>query len=135
MRLAEQKLWDRIKNNAPSGTWLQRIENLVFNGMPDAYIADKDHESMWFELKWCKKPVRRTSCLIHSKDMRIEQKNWHVKAATMGVKSYIIIGSDDKSVYIIPGALAYTVHEMDMIMLEEYRTTSWPDFWRKIYEN
>ena len=38
MRKAEQKVWDAMKRNAPKGIWMQRVENLAGDGMPDVYV-------------------------------------------------------------------------------------------------
>jgi hypothetical protein len=94
VRKAEQKVWDAMKRAqkriAPK-LWMQRVENLVGDGMPDVYV-----EGPWIELKAAKLPKRLTTRLQYSEGVRQSQVNWHLKAETRGVISYILVRVEEK---------------------------------------
>lgn len=106
MRKAEQRLWDTMRHRAPRGLWLQRVENLVAEGMPDVYVAGP-----WVELKAPHRPVRATTPLLGAKEgLRASQVAWHTKAAAVGIRSFILIRDDSGRLYLIPGAAATEVN-------------------------
>ena len=65
---------------------MQRVENLAGDGMPDVYV-----EAYWVELKAGKMPKRSTTRLQYSEGVRQSQVNWHLKAVTRDVVSYVLI--------------------------------------------
>ena len=95
MRKAEQKVWDAMRRAAPPKAWLQRVENLVADGMPDVYCAGGRREA-WVELKAAKLPKRSTTRLQMGEGIRQSQVNWHLKAATKGVQSFILIRVEER---------------------------------------
>lgn len=94
MRKAEQKVWDAMKRAqkriAPK-IWMQRVENLAGDGMPDVYV-----EGPWVELKAGKLPKRSTTRIQYSEGIRTSQNNWHKKAASRGVISYVLVRVEEK---------------------------------------
>ena len=58
MRLKEQRLWDAMRKAAPKGVWLQRVENIVVDGMPDVYAVETEGGACWVELKAPVRPKR-----------------------------------------------------------------------------
>ena len=63
MRKAEQKVWDTMKRKAPKELWLQRIENIVGDGMTDVHSSHTTGREKWIELKAGKLPKRTTTPL------------------------------------------------------------------------
>lgn len=99
MRKAEQKVWDAMKRaakrHAPRA-WMQRVENLAGDGMPDVYVTASIGQSgsatpSWVELKAATLPKRATTKLQMKEGVRPSQINWHLKAQTKGVRSYVLI--------------------------------------------
>ena len=93
MRKAEQKVWDAMKRRAPKDFWLQRVENLAGEGMPDVYVS-RLSGGPWVELKAAKLPKRATTKVMGDDGVRTSQRNWHMKAATKGIRSYILLRID-----------------------------------------
>lgn len=106
MRKAEQKVWDAMKRAAKKHApklWLQRVENLAGDGMPDVYA-----EGPWVELKAGKIPKRIGTQFQMGEGIRQSQINWHKKALSRGVKSYVLIRAEEQksAPLLIDGALA-----------------------------
>ena len=93
MRKSEQKLWDAMKRAAKKHApraWMQRVENLAGDGMPDVHASHDAIES-WVELKAAKMPKRATTKLQMSEGLRASQINWHMKAQTKGLRTFILV--------------------------------------------
>lgn len=129
MRFKEQRLWDTMKRNAPSDFWLQRIENVAVEGMPDVYVVCA--EPCWVELKAPTAPKRPTTRLLGNEGLRPAQINWHLKVASMGVRSFILIRDDAAHLYLIPGPFAQLVNDMT---IPELQKISIADTWQKVFE-
>ena len=98
MRKAEQKVWDSMKRASKRlcpRIWMQRIENIAGDGMPDVFISGNSR-SAWVELKAAKLPKRATTKLQMTDGVRQSQINWHRKAATVGLVSYVLIRVEGK---------------------------------------
>lgn len=94
MRKAEQKVWDamrraNLKRETP--LWLQRVENLMGDGMPDVYAGGP-----WIELKAGRLPKRATTRIQYSEGLRQSQVNWHKKAWSKGVASYVLVRVEER---------------------------------------
>jgi hypothetical protein len=110
MRQQEQKLWDTMKRQAPTDMWLQRVENGLGPGMPDVLAKSLSGCDCWVELKAPQRPVRDTTPVL-GKDLRIDQINWHIKAASMGTKSWLLIRDSAGIISFVPGKfVAEAVH-------------------------
>jgi hypothetical protein len=130
MRKAEQRLWDTMRRRAPRELWLQRIENLVGEGVPDVYAAGP-----WIELKAPHRPVRASTPLLGKKEgLRPAQIAWHAKASSVGVRSFILIRDDSGRLYLLPGALAedvngWTAAECDRESVANHWEGVWDVLW------
>ena len=115
MRKPEQKVYDRMKRTAPKTLWLQRVENLCGEGMPDVYY-DGPTTHGWVELKAANLPKRETSKLLGSKGLRQSQINWLLKANTKCAPAFILIQDNEGQLYLFTADHAaalndYTVQE------------------------
>lgn len=128
MRKAEQKVWDAMKRAAPKSLWMQRVENLAGDGMPDVYV-----EGPWVELKAAKLPKRSTTRLQYSEGVRTSQVNWHLKAETRGVVSYILIRVEElpREPMLLLGGFAKCVNDFT---LTETKAAACAIGWKAIFE-
>lgn len=134
MRKPEQQVYDRMKKNRPYTLWLQRVENLVSEGMPDVHYASPVN-SGWVELKAAKKPKRVTSKLLGSKGLRQSQINWFLKAQTKCLVTFILIQDSEGELYLIHGQEAATVNDCSVERLRELRLASdWDNIFKIIME-
>lgn len=133
MRQKEQKLWDNFRRHATgSGLWLQRVENLVEDGMPDVYGANFTGD-FWVELKATERhPARPTTPLLGKKDgLNPDQENWHRKAnGKFGIASYILVKTY-MGTFLISGAYADFINEFTF---DELLTAACADNWKDIIE-
>ena len=53
-------------------------------------------EGPWVELKAGKLPKRSTTRIQYSEGVRVSQNNWHKKAASRGVISYVLVRVEEK---------------------------------------
>jgi len=136
MRKKEQLLWDALKRNAPESLWLQRVENVVSEGMPDVYIGAT---GAWLELKAPSRiPARDDTPLLGAQNgLRISQINWHLKNASMltAPQSYILIRTTQKELLLLPGRLAGIVNACSLsalraAKLNQATTTEWDEIVR-----
>jgi hypothetical protein len=130
MRQAEQRLWDAMRGAAPSGVWLQRIENLVGEGIPDVFMAAQCGVSTWVELKAPPRPKRATTALLGKDGVRLSQINWHLKAASLGLRTFILVRDSERALYLFPGAAAA---ELGQWSLEVCELKSLADAWPAIF--
>ena len=130
MRLKEQRLWDTMKRNAPTtGVWLDRVENIMVDGMPDVHVGAR--RWTWVELKAPKRPKRATTPLMGAKEgLRVSQVGWHMKAASMGLPSWILIRDDQRQLYLVSGSYAAEVNDMTASQLMEISVA---DNWTAIF--
>lgn len=134
MRKKEQLLWDALKRNAPESLWLQRVENVVGEGMPDVYVGSS---GKWIELKSPGKvPVRKTTPLLGTQEgLRISQVNWHIKNASIPTakESFILIRTVSKELLLLPGRIASVVNASSLngLRMAKLNVTS---EWREIME-
>lgn len=112
----EKRFWVRARDAIfDPGLWLQRIENGVLDGMPDVLAIAAPNVQKWIELKVAPRvPVRMSTPLLPSGEgMRAAQIGWHRKAASLGVKSYILIGVETEKdlLWMVEGRAAAIVNE------------------------
>lgn len=133
MRNKEQRLWDAMKRNLPAGLWMQRIENVVGEGMPDVYVGAS---GKWVELKAPSAvPARASTRLLGSEGLRPSQINWHLKnaACEKSPESFILIRTPDQELLLISGSLAETVNEMPLSLLRDIsRARTWAEIERAL---
>lgn len=131
MRKKEQRLWDTMKRNKPRGFWLQRIENVVANGMPDVHSTSKRGTQTWVELKSVLRPKRNYTRLLGNEGLRLSQINWHLIAASKGVRSFVLIRDDHSALYLIDGVHAETLNDWP---LAQVATANLGADWDTIYK-
>lgn len=142
MRKAEQKVWDGMKRAAKRHApymWLQRVENLVGDGMPDVYTCDKrlttgglKKSFCWVELKAANLPKRSTTKLKMSEGVRTSQVNWHMKAQTKGLDTFILLRVEEamKEPLLIDGSLA---GEVNSFTFDQAKTNAVAVGWEAIF--
>lgn len=128
MRLPEQRLWDAMRKNCPADLWLERVENLVGDGMPDVAVVNA---GAWVELKAAKKPKRPTTKMLGKQGLRQSQKNWHKDAAQTGTRCYTLIRDDKRQLYLVPATRSDELNEMTQ---GELAAASVADNWPDIFE-
>ena len=128
MRLPEQRLWDTMRTNKPPGFVLERVENIVGDGIPDVYVM-APAVSTWVELK-APNPVKRESTrVLGDEGLRQSQKNWHVRAARLALPTWILIRERRaKRMWLVAGEHAdyindYTAMELTLIAAAKM----WPE--------
>lgn len=134
MRKNEQRLWDSFKRNAPARLWLQRVENLVGEGMPDVYVGSS---GKWVELKAASKiPARARTPLLGADGMRPSQVAWHARAAetSAATRSYILIRTPEMELLMIPGREAGVVNLMSLGELRERSVIKADPSWEAVVE-
>jgi len=125
MRKDEQKLWDTMRRRKPSSIWLQRVENVVGEGMPDVYVSDI---GAWIELK---APRGTGAVLLDTSKLRQSQINWHAKAYVHQIKSYILIRTTKTgNIYLVPGEYAYAINLCTADTAEDMSVANhWEGIW------
>jgi hypothetical protein len=127
MRKPEQKLWDSMKRNKPSGVSMERVENAASEGFPDVFVMSAN---AWVELKAPKLPARHTTRLFGKQGLSVDQINWHLRAARFGVHSFILARDDALQLYLIPGSAAQVMNDMPWNELEfRWAVREWVDVW------
>lgn len=109
MRKKEQRLWDVFKRYDRGGSWLQRVENVVGDGMPDVYVG---RNGAWVELKAPTAPKKESTRLLGSEGLRASQINWHLKKASYGQRSFVLIKDSLDRIFLVPGVYAAKINGM-----------------------
>lgn len=131
MRKQEQRLWDTMSRNAPREFWMQRVENVCVPGMPDVHVSHPSGSNAWVELKAPRTPTRVATRLLGNEGLSLEQINWHLKAASMNQRSYVLIRDSDRNLFLAPSRLAAFLNDMPVA---ELRKNSLAADWRGIFE-
>ena len=114
-RLPEQRLWDRFRKNCGNDLRLERIENLVGEGIPDV-LACSGGVVTFVELK-CRPqaPSRITSKALGRKyGPRRSQVAWHEDWARSGGRSVFLVEVQGE-VFLHDGMCAPHLHEYTMV--------------------
>lgn len=147
MRKAEQRLWDSMLRNKPRGFWLNRIENIVEAGTPDVYVvappiawarptsADTrtrvEQRDCWVELKAVDRPKRdATRYLGPKKGLRVDQISFHAKAASVGLRTYVLIRDQYLDLYLIEGRHAKEINDWSFKNFPKYTLAH---DWKSVY--
>lgn len=128
-RLKEQRLWDTMRKAAPTGFWLQRVENVVGDGMPDVYCVETG--ACWVELKAPARPKRASTRFLGDEGLRPSQINWHLKAASKNQRTYVLIRDDKRELFLIEGKFATDMNDWPIDVMRE---ASLADNWEAIFE-
>lgn len=112
MRQKEQRLWDtfrrHLKESRPP-VWAQRMENVAGSGMADVVIHTSVGNVRWVELKAPTLPKRPTTPVLGDEGLSIAQRNWHLKAWSMNVRTYVLVRLGDVP-YLVPGVFAADIN-------------------------
>lgn len=128
MRLPEQKLYDTLATQLRPSWWIQRVENLVAAGMPDVYAASFGL-ALWIELKAPRAPKRDSTRLLGTQGLNPDQINWHLKARSCGIRSFVLIRDDRLRLFLVDGEHAAVVNEWSV---EELTTMSLGSNWNDV---
>lgn len=137
MRLPEQRLWDRFKRHRPKGIDLERVENMVAEGMPDVHVRGNRFET-WVELKARESAPKRgsTPALGDKYGLSKVQENWHRQHNRFCLPSFVLarVGKD---VFLLNASEAmeineYTVGDMRFVALAE---NDWAEIYKAIEEH
>lgn len=135
MRLPEQRVWDAMRRAAPSWIWLERIENLASDGIPDVRgIRQPLGREFWVELKAATLPRRVSSLLLPGDKVRRSQINWHLRQASFGGRSWVVVRDSERRLYCVPGVIADRLPAMTVTEFEPHRAASWSEIFERITE-
>lgn len=132
MRLNEQKLYDMVKKHLgnTSSLWLQRVENLAAEGMPDLVIANSLGKTCWVELKFVVPPKREATPLLGRDGLSVKQISWHIKAASLNVPTWVLVRAG-KELLLVTGRAAASINHWP---LAEMRAAAAATTWETIDE-
>lgn len=121
MRKAEQRLWDTMKKHAQRHeVVLERVENVVADGMPDVHVMAKGGHLTWVELKAPHRPKRPTTRLLGAEGLRPAQINWHLRAAALEVQTWILIRDDTGALLLVAGRHAGEINDWPFDKVQFY---------------
>jgi hypothetical protein len=126
VRLKEQRLWDTFRKHGGRILRLERVENVMLNGMPDVYAKAS---GKWIELKAPIAPKKESTRVMGAEGLSNDQKNWHLVAHQCGRKTYILIRDSNNSLYLIPGEFSDLMNDWNA---EELRLHSVARTWEEI---
>jgi len=130
VRKPEQRVWDAMRSKAPPGVWLERVENVVADGMPDVHVLM--HGKMaWVELKAAVCPARSSTRLLGVNGLRQSQINWHLKAAARSLPVYTLVRDDSMRLYLVHADHATAINDFTAAQLQ---AASIADSWAGIYQ-
>ncbi len=133
MRKSEQRVWDAMKRSAPPDFWLERIENMVSEGLPDVLCSYVDGCFGFVELKAAKLPAKETTRVLGSDGLRVSQISWHRKAAAMKLHSFILIRDDANNLYLLASSHAEFANDMTKAELTAASlASSWPSIFNQL---
>lgn len=136
MRKREQLLWDAMRRHFPGNAWLQRVENVAGEGMPDVYMGGN---GKWIELKAVARiPINRHAAVLKKDGMRQSQINWHIRNASLkhAALSYVLIGLPDRTLCLIKGLFAAELNAYTMDQLRTHAITgpTWADVVKELMD-
>ncbi len=112
MRLPEQRLWTKLRDNLVTRhVLLERVENLVNVGTPDVH-AIANGQTTWLELKATEMPARSETPLLGRDTVSRDQRNWHMNYHQHGGRSLIVIGVGPRVTLSLSGEYVDKVNEM-----------------------
>ena len=113
----EVQFWNRIVE----GLWrpdrvLNRVENGVVDGMPDAYFTIRG-VSGWMELKCPETPSRPTTALFSgSHQLSLAQRNWLLAHRQAGGRAWVAIETE-RCVMLLGAKYADDINSMPLSQL------------------
>jgi hypothetical protein len=133
MRLPEQRLWDTMRANKPRGFVLERVENIVTDGMPDVYVM-APAVATWVELKAPNPPKREATRVLGDEGLRQSQKNWHIRASRLALPTWILIRERETGrLWLMAGYHADIINDMTADELDRGASArSWPEIFEAL---
>ena len=104
----ERKLWERVRSRLAPFFYIQRIENMVGEGVPDVLLVCRKTGAMVLvELKSVDKlPVRAKSKVFGSGGLNPQQVAWIYGRASVGCRIWVLAGADRGLMWLVPGGYA-----------------------------
>lgn len=134
MKGGEARLWARMRTGIADKCFVQRVENMVGEGVPDVWLCSKiTGEGAWIELKARTIAPVRASTPIFSGDsgLRPAQVSWIHSRASAGAAIYVL-GQCEDWVFLIHGRYARDLAGMtadDLVLTADWygsaRRTDW----------
>lgn len=137
MRKREQLLWDAMQRRSKSRRampWLQRIENVVGDGIPDV-VCVVAGRTVWVELKAPPGRRRITSLLLGGGGLRQSQINWHVKSQSKGAETYTLIKDGNGELFLVGAEWSSKLNELTVADVREVRAAATWDGIFDVLEN
>lgn len=122
MRLPEQRLWDVMRKElkVKRKIHLERIENLVGDGIPDVLCSTVHGGTCLIELKAKDVlPSRETSKVLGEHGVRVSQKNWHLDWKRNGGTSWFLVSIERAEFLLISGRLHDQINDMTIKEMRE----------------
>lgn len=135
MRKPEQRFWDRARPHLLQARWVERIENIVADGMPDTVVLNPVNGTTRFvEFKAVEKwPLRPTTKVLGPRTgLRQTQLNWFLNWNRLGGKSGILIGIGSHEVVYLDGNHSEEVNSMTKEQMLRLGASSWEEILRII---
>lgn len=120
LRLPEQRLWDKMRKELKEKRriYLERIENMVGDGIPDVLCSTVHAGTSFIELKAQDVlPAREDSKVLGSAGLRVSQRNWHLDWKRNGGTSWVLIGIEQTHFLLLSGRLHDSINDMSFIQL------------------
>lgn len=120
LRLPEQRLWDKMRKELKEKRriHLERVENLVGDGIPDVLCSTPNAGACFVELKAQDVlPAREDSKVLGSSGLRVSQRNWHLDWKRNGGVSWVLIGVEQKHFLLLSGRLHDSINDMSFSQL------------------
>lgn len=109
-RKPEQALWDKLRDTM-AGHWrVDRVENVLVQGMPDVYFTISAGLSGWIELKVLKNLPTTDHHSVKIPHYTPFQANWHWTHRDHGGRSWIVVQVEDE-IFFFSARLALALEE------------------------
>ncbi len=117
----ESNFWNRLSARLKPVFFIQRIENLVGEGVPDVFLTRRDNGKMcWVELKSrAKFPARESTKVFGEDGLRPSQIAWIHGRAVAGAPIYIL-AECDKVEFLVEGVHARAFNDWTRQELEQF---------------
>lgn len=122
----ESRLWDRWQARLTEKFFVQRIENLVGEGVPDVHLLSRDGGTQhWLELKYkAVVPVRATTQVFGADGLRPDQVAWLWGRGMAGGSVWILSGAAEWT-FLVHGRFAREFNKMTLAELKVYADWKW----------
>ena len=121
----ERKLWERVRSRLAPFFYIQRIENMVGEGVPDVLLVCRKTGAMVLvELKSVSGlPVRAKSKVFGSGGLNPQQVAWIYGRSSSGCRIWVLAGADRGLMWLVPGGHAREFNDWGVNDLTPYLIT------------